>query len=138
MSNIVHNQIKPSKGPGVNYDAQTMWSSAPSETGWVSFDLAFPFPVTLAKIGIYTQHSGQYHPANRGRVQVKKTDADDFRDVVENDLRTVNALITLPETRGKTWRVHLRAGPSKIVVVRGLRFFSPKEEIFPPPVPYSD
>jgi hypothetical protein len=138
VSNIVHNQIKPSKGPGVTFDPHTMWSSAASQTGWVSFDLTFPFPVTLAKMGIHTQHSGLYHPANRAKVQVRMDDADDFRDVAESELGTVDALITLPETRGKTWRVQLRAGPSKIVVVRGLRFFSPKEEILPPPVPYVD
>ncbi len=107
VSNIVHNQIKPSKGSGVTFDPHTMWSSAASQTGWVSFDLTFPFPVTLAKMGIHTQHSGLYHPANRAKVQVRMDDADDFRDVAESELGTVDALITLPETRGKTWRVQL-------------------------------
>jgi len=138
VSNVVGNEIKPSKGPEVTYDAGTMWHSAEAETGWVSLDIAFPFPVTLTKLGIYTEHSGQYHPANRARIQIQKEGADEFRDIAEDDLDGVNAMLALPETRGKAWRVHLRAGPSKVVVVRGLRFFSPKDEIFPPAVPYRE
>ncbi len=137
-SNVVGREIKPSKGPGVTYDASTMWHSAASETGWVALDVAFPFPVTLARMGIYTQHSGQFHPANRARIQIQDRKTDEFRDVVEGDMDGVDALIDIPETRGKTWRVHLRAGSTMMVVVRGLRFFSPTGEIFPPLVPYRE
>ena len=137
VSNIVHNQIKPSAGPGVTFDARTMWSSAVSETGWVSVDLTFPFPVTLAKMGVHSQHSGLYHPANRARVQVQKDKADDFRDVVENDLGTVDALITLPETRGKTWRMQLARGQARWSSCADCDFFLRKTRFFRPPYPFA-
>ena len=111
-----------------------MWHSEASQSGWVSLDLTFPVAVTLTKMGIYTQHSGQYHAAERARIQVQ--DGDEYRDVVEQDLKSVDAVVAMPPTRGIQWRLHLRAGKTKYVVVRGLRFCGESGEVFPPAVPY--
>jgi hypothetical protein len=59
-----------------------------------------------------------------------------YRTVVERDLASVDAAVPLEPTRGQKWRIHLRAGETRIVVVRGLRFFNASGEIFPPSVPY--
>jgi hypothetical protein len=133
--NVVQRRIDPSKGPGITWNQPTMWHSEASESGWVSLDVTFPVPVTLTKMGIHTQHSGQYHAAERVRIQVK--DGEEYGDVVEQDLKSVDAVVPVPPTRGMKWRIHLRAGKSKCVVVRGLRFFGESGEIFPPAVPYS-
>jgi hypothetical protein len=133
--NIVQRDIRPSKGPGVTYDAARMWQSDVASSGWVSLDVTFPVAVTLTKIGIYTQHSGQYHAAQRVRIQVESE--GEFRDVVEQDLENVDAAVPMPATRGQRWRIHLRAGESKMVVVRGLRFSAASGGIFPPAVPYA-
>ncbi len=134
-SNIVLNVIKPSKGPGNTFDNKTMWHSEKSATDWVSLDLTFPVPVTLMTIGIYTEHSGQYNRANRARIQVKE--GTEMRDILESDIATADATVKIPETSGQAWRIHLRAGPSTSVTVRGLRFASPSGEIFPPLLPYT-
>ena len=132
--NIVNKWIRPSQGPAVTFDPGTMWQSAESSTGWVSLDLTFPFPVTLTKLGLHTQHSGQYHASDRARLEVSSDGG--FREITAKPLERIDAQIAFPETRGQTWRLHLQAGPSKTVVVRGLRFFSASGEIFPPMVPY--
>jgi len=132
--NVVQRDIWPSKGPGVQFNAARTWHSQASDSGWVSLDVIFPVAVTLARMGIHTQHSGQYHAAERVRIQVKE--GEEYRDVVEQDLKSVDAIVAMPPTRGTKWRVHLRAGKSKMVVVRGLRFFGESGEVFPPAVPY--
>ncbi|MCY2989316.1 MAG: hypothetical protein NTY19_15785 [Planctomycetota bacterium] len=135
-SNVVQCEILPSSGPGVTYDASRMWTSDAAPSGWVSLDVTFPVVVTLNAMRIYTEHSGQYHRAHRARIQVQK--GNEFEDVVERDLEAADATVSMSPTRGQTWRVHLLAGPSKIVVVRGLRFASSSGEIFPPAVPCSN
>lgn len=134
--NVVQCEILPSTGPGVTYDAARMWTSDATATGWVSLDVAFPVVVSLKAMRIYTEHSGQYHRAHRARIQVQK--GNDFEDVAEQDLEAPDGTVSMSPTRGQTWRVHLLAGPSKMVVVRGLRFASPSGEIFPPAVPFSN
>lgn len=132
--NIVQRRIDPSAGPGNTWNAASMWSSDVSPTGWVSVEVTLPVPVMLTRIGIHTQHSAQYHAAERVRIEVK--DGEQYRDVVEQDLDNVDAVVSMPPTRGKIWRIHLRADRTKMVVVRGLRFFNESGEIFPPAVPY--
>jgi hypothetical protein len=133
--NIVQRDIWPSKGPGVTFNAARMWHSEVVRSGWAALDVTLPVPVTLTRLGIHTQHSGQYHAAEGVRIQVK--DGDEYRDVVEQDLKSVDAIVSIPATRGMKWRIHLRAGASRHVVVRGLRFFGESGEIFPPAVPYT-
>lgn len=133
--NVVQRRIDPNKGPGIGFNAASMWHSEVSESGWVSLNLTFPVPVTLTKMGIYSQHSGQYHAADRARIQVE--DGEEYRDVAEQDLKSADAIVSMPPTRGVKWRLHLRAGRSKIVVVRGLRFSGESGEVFPPAVPYT-
>lgn len=138
--NIVCRWIRPSKAiepgqkPGSNFDPGTMWHSAEAPTGWVLLDLTFPFPLTLTKIGVHTQHSGVYHAATAVRLEVSEESG--FRNVVEKQLDKVDAQVAFPATRGQAWRLSLRAGASKVVVVRGLQFFNESGEIFPPMVPY--
>ena len=59
-----------------------------------------------------------------------------FRNVIEKPVDKIDAQVAFPATRGQAWRLSLRAGPSKVVVVRGLQFFNESGEIFPPMVPY--
>lgn len=132
---VANNLVQVDIWPSTTFNASRMWHSVELSTGWVTFDLTFPVPVTLTKIAIHTQHSGQYHAAERARIEVK--DGEDYRKVVEQPIENVDALVSMPPTRGKTWRLHLQAGKSKMIVVRGLRFFDESGEIFPPAIPYS-
>lgn len=134
-SNIVQCEIKRNEGENT-FDAARMWHSAKSETGWISLRVALPVPVRLTKMAIYTQHSGKYHAANRARIEIEQN--GQFRQVAECELDKPDARVSLPPTRGQVWQVHLRAGASKVVVVRGLRFGDESGEIFPPAVPYGD
>jgi hypothetical protein len=45
-------------------------------------------------------------------------------------------MVTLPKTKGQVWRLEFQAGESQQVVLRGLRYFSGADELFPPLVPY--
>ncbi|GAH40132.1 unnamed protein product, partial [marine sediment metagenome] len=134
ISNIVHNMIKP-KDSGFN--THRMWHSQITETGWVSATLTFPVPVTLCKVAVHSQHSGKYHMAHELRIQAKQQGG--FVDVCQEPLTSADAYVSFPKHKSAVWRFFFRAGSSKQVVIRGLRFFSsPTNEIFCPTYPYME
>jgi hypothetical protein len=117
----------------VTYDANTMWHSAESPTGWVTIDLTFPVPAALTRLDIFSQHSGRFHKAQAARLEAKVN--NQLRDVVSQDLESQDATLRFPATKAQEWILHLKAGGSGAVVVRGLRFFNGEDEIFPRFVP---
>jgi hypothetical protein len=134
ISNIVHNMIRP-KNSGFN--AHRMWHSQITETGWVSATLTFPVSVTLCKVAVHSQHSGKYHRAYEVRIQAGQEEG--FVDVCQEPLTSADAYVSFPKHKSAVWRFFFRAGSSKQVVIRGLRFFSsPTNEIFCPTYPYME
>ena len=135
VANIVHGPLLPSVDTGqVTFDGKAMWQSAKSPTRWVSVAVTFPFEVELTGIGVHSQHSGKYHPARAARVLVQGS-AGNFLPVASTDLKSVDATVALPKTKGKVWQFDFQAGETGIVVLRGLQFFADAEEVFPPLVP---
>jgi hypothetical protein len=135
VRNIVQGAIKPSKGPGVTYDPGSMWHSAETSTGWVSAEVVFPLAVTLTKVAVHTEHSGQAHRATALRLEMELDGA--LREVVTAPLAAADVEVSFAPTTARSWRFHLQAGASKMVVVRGLQFFAGADEVFPPLVPYA-
>jgi hypothetical protein len=58
-----------------------------------------------------------------------------LQNVVEKRLESADASVSFPAAKGRTWRLQFKAGESKIVVIRGLRFFLGEREAFPSLVP---
>jgi hypothetical protein len=136
VANIVQGRILPSKKTGkVTFDASTMWHSAKAPTGWVSVQVAFPYEVELTRVAVHSQHSGEHHAAHAVRAALRDS-AQEFRVVAEANLKSADDMVTLPKTKGRVWRFEFRAGESGVVTLRGLRFFSGDDEVFPPLVPY--
>jgi hypothetical protein len=135
-ANIVRGPIVPSKKAGkIVFDPKTMWQSAKAEKGWVSVQVAFPCEVELTRVAVHSQHSGEYHAAQAIRVAVQRADGR-FREIHQADLKSVDETVRLPQpTTARAWRFSFRAGKSGCVVLRGLRFFSGADELFPPLVP---
>ena len=134
VSNVVHNMIKP-KNSGFN--SHRMWHSEISETGWVSATLTFPVPVTLCKVAVHSQHSAKYHQAHEVRIQAEEEEG--FVDVCQEPLISADTYVSFSKHKSAVWRFFFRAGSSKQVVIRGLRFFSsPTNEIFCPTYPYME
>ena len=126
-------RVRPNAGPGVTYDAGTMWHSSRSADGWVALDLAFPAAVTLTGVGIHTGHSGQYHQAQAVRLEL--LDAAPPTVVAAGAVADADCLLGMPAATGRTWRLSLRAGPSGMVTVRGLEFRGAAgEDVYPPMV----
>ena len=135
VQNIVQGQIASSRKSGVaTFDSATMWHSDASPTGWVSVQITFPFEVELSGVRVHSQHSGQYHAAQAVRVH-GMTEKGILRRVAEQPLRSIDEMVPLPATRARTWEFEFQAGESKMVVLRGLQFYSSKDEIFPTLVP---
>ena len=133
-SNIVHNLINPEVS---GFNAHRMWLSGTSETGWVNATLTFPVPVELCKVAVHSQHSGKYHMAREIRIQAEEHGG--FVDVCRKPLTSADEYVSFPKHKAAVWRFFFRAGPSKQVVIRGLRFFSsPTNEIFCPTYPYME
>ncbi|MEK7667470.1 MAG: hypothetical protein AAB409_02360 [Gemmatimonadota bacterium] len=130
---LAHGRVRSSAGPGVTFDAGTMWQSSRSADGWVALDLAFPAPVTLTGVGIHTGHSGLYHQAQEVRLEV--LDGASYRVVAAGPIGEADCLLEMAAATGRTWRLSYRAGPSGMVTVRGLEFRGAAgEDIFPPMV----
>jgi hypothetical protein len=134
VTNIVQGVILPSKRTGgVTFDSKWMWQSAPTRTGWVAVEITFPYQVELTRVGVHSQHSGQYHAARALRVSVEGENG--LKRVGTEDLKSADAMVQLRAAVGQKWRFEFRAGPSGTVVLRGLQFFSGDGELFPPLVP---
>jgi hypothetical protein len=133
VQNVVQGQIKPSAGPGVTFDPYTMWSSGVTESGWVTVDLEFPFPVELDGTFVHSQHSGLYHAAERVIVGAKVDQS--YVVVADVELDEVDTLVSFDPTTAGQWRIRFRAGASDMVVIRGLQFYRGGTELFPPFIP---
>jgi hypothetical protein len=127
------NSSTPAAPEETTFDPYTMWSSEPTSDGWASIEITFPFEVELSKVAVHSQHGGRYHAAEAVRIAAKTE--GDFRDVVEKPLASAEDAVMFRPTKARTWRFHFKAGKSRIVVIRGLRFFSGEQEIFPALVP---
>jgi hypothetical protein len=132
-SNVVQGEIRPNVGPGVTFDAASMWHSDSSPSGWVELVLTFPVPVTLSRIAVHTQHSGRYHAARRIRIWTGEVAGESL--VTDADLASPDAEVAFAPARGRRWRIALESADRGQVTVRGLRFFSGDAEVFPPLVP---
>jgi hypothetical protein len=111
-----------------------MWQSGKSKTGWVSVEVTFPYEVELSHVGVHSQHSGEYHAARAVRVAVQDA-KDKFRQVVQTALKSTDEKVTVPKTKARVWRFEFQAGESQSVTLRGLRFYSGADELFPTQVP---
>jgi hypothetical protein len=142
VSNVVqvHGRIEPSVKTGrVTFDPRRMWQSAKSATGWVSVEVTFPYDVALTRIGIHSQHSGEYNPARAVRVSVQDAKGKPL-PVANARLKSADEKVSLPPmggqaAQGRVWLFEFQAGPSGSVTLRGLQFFSGDTELFPPLVP---
>ena len=134
VQNTVIGEIKPNSGPDVTYDARTMWSSDVVPDGWANLELTFPFPVTLTRIAVHSQHSGLYHVA-RG-IRVATVGASGPTAVSERSLAGADDSVDFDRHTSWTWRLEFQTGDTRMVVIRGLEFFDGDDEVFPPLVPY--
>lgn len=125
----VQGLIEPSEGPEVRFNPATMWHSGDLADGWARLELEFPVPVALDRLRLYTEHSGRYHRAHAVRLEALD------EQVVELAAARVDSpaadLIFAPTT-SQRWRLSLRAGPSRQICLRGLRFFAGETELFAP------
>ena len=121
------------KGEGVTFDPATMWHSDPSPAGKVALEIEFSRDVALSGILVATGHSGQYHPAKKLRLQ--RVDRGRLIEVVSTSLASTDQRVDFPAATARAWHLELTAGESRTVVVRGLRFYSGKEELAPSATP---
>lgn len=125
--------IKPNRPVGhadIAYDPSRMWHSpGVGPNVWVSFEVTFPYPVNLSAVKAYTQHSGAYHKADE--IQVERFNGTSFQFVTRVSSPTAETVVTFPGIQSQRWLFAFRAGSSGAVVVRGMRFFSGDQELFP-------
>jgi len=133
ISNCVSTIIKPSKGPGVTYDAQTMWHSTQTK-GLIDIVLEFPVTVTLDSISVHSQHSGLAHIAKA--IIVETIDHNIFSQIVTEEIISPDQIVSFSPATSKKWRLRFKTTNSEVLVIRGLQFYCDNKEIFPPPVPY--
>ena len=140
VTSIVGSRILPSAAPVAGgkptFSGKSMWQSRPAGAtgGWVMIDVSFPAAVTLTKVSVHSQHSGQFHAADGLRVEVAS--ANGFTPIDEMALENIDQVVPIPPTSSRSWRFWFHAADGKAVVLRGLRFFGRKGEILPPVVPF--
>ncbi len=133
VRNIVQHRIRPSVPGELAFDPATMWQSGPAV--WAVAEVHFPFAVTMDRIGVHSQHSGQYHEADSLRVAIR--DGGGYTLVTELDLDGVDQYVSFEAASDSVWAFSFRTGASGSVVIRGLEFFFEDETLFPPLVPYA-
>jgi hypothetical protein len=122
-------------GLGVNYDPGNMWHTNHNLTmAKATLNITFPFPVEIDGIGIHTQHSAMDHHATHATLAA--ADAEPVVPLLDTPLTKFDAEVNFPKTQSRKWRLELTPGPSKTVVVRGIRFLNRGREIYPRMAPY--
>jgi hypothetical protein len=116
----------------VGFDPATMWHSGQAnEAGWVSVEIAFPAPQHLDHLVVYSAHSGGIHQVKQVQITARN-DQGQFAFVHQTPVLHDIIPVPFPRTQAQVWRLAFQAGPSGMVVIRGLRFFDQKFEEFPP------
>ncbi len=134
VSNIVHNMISPRES---RFNSRRMWHSGVSETGSVTVTLTFPVTVALCKVAIHSGCADEYHRAEE--VYIEAQEDGGFAAVCKKALASADEYVSFDQHKSSVWRFSFRAGSSRQVVLRGLRFFSSAtNEIFCPTYPYVD
>jgi hypothetical protein len=129
ISNIVHNRILPSNGG--HFDRRFMWHSDERPNGLVRARVTFPVQVTLAGIGVHSQHSGRANAADALRVWARTNNG--VRGVIDCALQDTDVhRIPFEPTPAQVWDIEFHAQNNKSVTLRGLRFYTKNGEIFPP------
>ena len=132
--NIVREEIRPSAGPGITYDGSTMWHSKPLADGTAELQITFPMRVRLSGLAIHSQHSGIDHNATAMRLETR--DGGQRQVAVEQSITANDQLVRFTPVEATQWSLTLKAGSSRILVIRGLRFFDGDEEVCPRMVPF--
>lgn len=132
IANCVSTIIKPSKGPGITYDAQTMWHSTQTK-GLIDIVLEFPVAVTLDSISVHSQHSGLAQIAKA--IIIETTNQNTFSQIVIEEIISPDQMVSFSPATSKKWRLRFKTTNSEMLVIRGLQFYCDNIEIFPPPVP---
>lgn len=136
VSNIVHMRIRPSIDRGeIEFDAKSMWHSAKQKDGIASVTLKFPQSIELDRIKVYSQHSGKTHEVTHVTVSTIGQGSEEV-EIGSSEVDFPDGELTFSKTRTQTLKLDFKAGKSKAVVIRGLRFFSGDQEYYPPLVPY--
>ncbi len=133
ITNCVSTIIKPSKGPGVTYDAQTMWHSTQTK-GLIDIVLEFPVTVTLDSISVHSQHSGLAHIAKA--IIIETIDHNIVSRIISQEIISADQTVSFSPVSSRKWRLRFKTTNSEVLVIRGLQFYCDNKEIFPPPVPY--
>jgi hypothetical protein len=133
VSNLVEVQRRiRSSSIGVGFDRRSMWHSGPvNPQGWVSVDVTFPTVISLDRVLVYSQHSGQHHAASHAQVEVSD-EAGAFSFVQRAALVNADGAVAFQKRSGQAWRIGFQGSPGGSVVIRGLRFMSGNEEFYPP------
>ena len=118
--------------PAIGFDSQRMWHSAEANAeGWVSLEVTFPIPITLNRVIFYTQYGGDTHKAQVVQIEVADENGS-FHFVKRVTAPDPDTEILFQSKKSNIWKFAFKAGTSKYVVVRGIRFFNFDDEIFPP------
>ena len=126
-----------SSHPETGFVGGRMWHSAEAnEEGWVSLDITFAMPVELDRVIVYSEHSGEHHRAELVQIE-RETSPGSYEFVKRVSPPGCDAELEFATAEAWRWRIALRAGRSKMVVVRGLRFFKGDYEWFPPLGPHA-
>ncbi len=137
VSNIVHTAIRTDQyynpKSRVGFDPKTMWLCQP-ENGKITATLTFPIPVSLSKLCIHSGCGGKYHSAKSVQVQVENKDR--FVDLCTVELKYLDEYISFNKTKAQVWRFSFKTQMNRKIIIRGVRFFTDRCEIFSPVVPY--
>ena len=114
---------------------KTMWRSAPTQDGWASLQVEFPLDVPLTRVVFHTMPLDEADAAQAVRISVQGT-GNGFQLVAEKDLETIDDAVAIPRTTARIWRFEFRAAPGAAVTVRGIEYFSGRDALFPPLVPF--
>jgi hypothetical protein len=117
--------------PDIGWDPATMWhSDKVNDLGWVSLEVAFPEPLQLDKLIVFSGHSGTLHQAKQMQVQVMQGDGS-YKLIHQQPVKIDVQIVNFAPQVAQVWKLAFQGAPDGFVVLRGLRFFHGLRELYP-------
>jgi hypothetical protein len=104
-----------------------MWHSGASNSNDAALTVRFPLPIPINRILIHSQHSGNYHMAEGVSTRLYLGDKQVYE--YNERIHYPDKELLFPVQLVDRVDFMFRTGESKMIVIRGIRFFNGIEEL---------
>ena len=127
VSNIFKGPLVENTGPCCKFSGTSMWHSGALNPNDAALTVKFPLPISINRILVHSQHSGNYHMAEgvSTRLYLGEKQVSEYNERIHYPDKELLFPVQLVDKV----EFIFKPGESKMIVIRGIRFFNGIEEL---------